>query len=209
MGSEPGGSRGAKRPAIIDSSCLCCFGRARRLDLLNALLGDRRKVVARAVLEEIEVGCDRHPELGDVRRSVWLEQVSVDGLAEMRSFAELVRLFGAGTRDIGECSTLAWAEVNGGISVVDDQIAVEIARDRGVEVRRTLALVAEGVRSGLLDDSQAVELVDALRGGGGRFPCSGGEFVEWASDMGLLSSVGGPTEAPEARSVASDGETDE
>jgi predicted nucleic acid-binding protein len=104
---------------------------------------------------------------------------------------------------------LAWAEANGGVAVMDDQVAVDIARARRLEVRRTLALVAEGVRTGLLDEPQAAELVDALRAGGARFPCTGDEFIQWASDMGLLSPVGGAPDATESDSVAADGGAEE
>jgi predicted nucleic acid-binding protein len=180
-------SDGDRRPAIIDASCLCCFARARRLDVLSELLGPRRVVVATAVLEEVDRGVALHPELRDVRRADWFEEVHVDGLDELKLFASYVKHLGAGERDIGECSSLAWAEAHGAIVVLDDQTAVNIARKRGVEVRRSLALVSEGLRRSVIRRGAAESLVDELQKvGGARFPCTGRDFLAWAEKAGLL-----------------------
>jgi hypothetical protein len=69
-------------------------------------------LVPQAVLDELRAGELAHPPLADVRNADWLEIVACDGLAELRAFAHYVRVLGAGERDIGEASVLAWAEVN-------------------------------------------------------------------------------------------------
>ena len=51
---------------------------------------------------------------------------------------------------------------------------------------RTLALVARGVRTRLLNEEEAERLVDDLIRGGGRYPVRGGEFLAWARGRGLL-----------------------
>ena len=88
--------------------------------------------------------------------------------------------------DIGEATVLAWAEANGATAFTDDDVAVQIGRERGVNVVRTLALVARGVRHGLLTESEADRLVDELLRAGGRFPFRPGEFISWARDQGLV-----------------------
>jgi predicted nucleic acid-binding protein len=105
---------------------------------------------------------------------------------EIESFAAYSRIFGAGPRDLGEAATLAWAEEHGATPVMDDQTAVNAARARDVPVRRTLALVADGVRRHILFEPAAATLVDELIAGGARFPCSGSDFVAWARSRGIL-----------------------
>jgi len=93
---------------------------------------------------------------------------------------------GAGQRDVGESSALAWAEAYEATAIVDDQTAVNIARKRGVQVRGTLSLIADGIHQGILDNGTAERLIDDLRTGGARFPCTDSEFIVWARDKGLL-----------------------
>lgn len=171
---------------IFDTSCLCCFARAGRLVTLEELTAGHRRVVARAVLEELDAGSRQFPTLAQVPKADWLERVPVDGLDELRFFANYAQLLGAGTHDIGESSTLAWAESNGAVGIVDDQAAVNAARSRGVSVRGSLGIVANGVVRKLLSHEAAVELVDDLRAGGARFPCNGSGFIAWAQQHSLI-----------------------
>ncbi len=138
------------------------------------------------MLGELEDGIALYPALGDVKGAGWLEEVPVDSLDELRLFAEYARVLVAGQHNVGESSVLAWAEAHGAIAVVDDQTAVNIAKGRGVRVRRTLSLIAAGIHNGVLDREEAQRLVDDLRSGGARFPCTGAEFIEWATEKGLL-----------------------
>lgn len=72
--------------------------------------------------------------------------------------------------------------------MVDDNAAVLAARARGVQVRRTLALLCDGLSRRLLPIEQACALVDELIGpGGARLPCDGSGFVQWAERNGLLA----------------------
>lgn len=102
------GSGGARPTELVfDTSCLSCFARAGRLETLQAIVAGRRSVVPRAVLEELDAGVADHPALAEVRSAEWIEMVPVDGLSELRLFAEYVRQLGAGQRDVGESSALA------------------------------------------------------------------------------------------------------
>jgi predicted nucleic acid-binding protein len=173
-------------PLVFDSSPLSCFARSGHLVLLERLTVGHERVTTRAVLNELESGCADFPRLQDALALPWLSPVPVDRLDELRLFAEYSRRLVAGDRNVGEASVLAWAEANGGIALIDDQAAVQVGRERGVEVRRSLALIARGVRVRLMSKAEAAGLVDDLLRVGARFPCAGDEFVAWAMAAGLL-----------------------
>jgi predicted nucleic acid-binding protein len=171
---------------IFDTGPLGWFAKAGRLDLLERLTSGWERTVPRAVLDELEAGVSKHPELERIQGLPWIERVAVDSLEELRAFAYYANRLGAGSRNIGEASVLAWAEVHGAAAFIDDQVAVQCGRDRGVEVHRTLATIASGVRDGLLSPGGAEEIVDQLRLAGAWFPCNGAEFVSWARGAGIL-----------------------
>src|SRR5690349_21709340 len=121
----------------LDSSVLSAFARAGRLDVLDRLTAGRRRVVTEAILAELDRGSAEHPRLGDVRALPWLEIVSADSPYELEVFNEYIRVLGAGDRNIGESSILAWAEATSGWVAIDDDDAVTAARRRKVVVIRT------------------------------------------------------------------------
>lgn len=146
----------------FDSSVLSPFARAKRLDVLEQLTRGRRRVVTRAVLDEIERGRTLHPALGDVAALSWLEPVPVDSLDELVAFTAYLRILGSDARNVGESSILAWAEVRSGVVLVDDQAAVNAAKARHVMTRRSLALLCDGLRTKVMTIVQARSLVDEL-----------------------------------------------
>lgn len=174
------------RPLVFDSSVLSCFARAGRLDDLQALTETHRRVVTRAVQDEIEQGIQQHLRLAEVQQCTWLEVVHGDSLEELAVFSDYVRLLGCGTRDVGEAATLAWAEVHRAVAILDDQTAANVSRQRGVRLKRTLSLVSTGVQQNRLSEEDAAALVDDLIGGGARFPCDGRHFIAWCREKGLL-----------------------
>jgi predicted nucleic acid-binding protein len=126
--------------------------------------------------------------LDDVRNQQWLEVVAVDSLKELIAFSDYVRILGSGGRNIGEASILAWAEVGGGVAIMDDHAAVNAARSRNVAVRRSLGLLCNGLHKKTLTMEDARSLVDELASiGGARFPCDGAGFEAWAENNGLLA----------------------
>lgn len=153
--------------------------------MLDRLTAGNERVTTRAVIDEIRNGVSAFPELQDVLDLIWLKVESADSLDELRFFAKYSRRLGSDSHDIGEASVLAWAEAHGAIAFTDDEAAVPAARDEGVEVRRTLALVARGIKHGVLTDEEGDRLVDELLRAGGRFPFGAGEFVRWARETGL------------------------
>jgi predicted nucleic acid-binding protein len=172
---------------VFDTSVLSCFARAGLLDLLEKLTRGYERVVPRAVRVEIANGVADHPQLAEVAGCDWLVEVPVDSLKELVAFAYYSSRLGAGEHHVGESSALAWAEINGGRVVVDDQDAVQCAKEKHLEVSRSLALIVTGIRKGVLDEAQAAEAIDALISlGGARFPTDGAGFLAWARDKGLL-----------------------
>lgn len=171
---------------VLDSAPLSTFARARQLPMLDRLFESDERVTTTAVIEELHEGLAAHPELQDAIDLPWLRVENLANLKELRLFAEYARRLGAGMHDIGEATVLAWAEAHGATAFTDDDVAVQIGRERGVNVVRTLSLVARGVRHDLLTESEADRLVDELLRAGGRFPFRSGEFILWARDHGLL-----------------------
>ena len=178
-----------ERSLGFDSSVLSAFARARRLDDLESLTAGYSRIVKPAVLEELAIGSVMYPALAAVKELPWLHPVVGETVEELVVFDEYVRALGEGTRNIGESSLLAWAEVSAGVAFIDDGPAVQIAKSRGVIVRRSLALIMEGRRTGLLNSAAARVLVDELVTlGGARFPCDGASFEAWAESHGLIVS---------------------
>lgn len=143
-------------------------------------------MVTQAVRDEMHRGTALYPALADVQAVEWLRSVRVDRLQELAVFAEYARVLGSGERDVGEASTLAWAEVNGAIAILDERAGTRRGRQRGVEVHGTLWLVAQGCRTNVLSDDRAASLVDGLSDTAAWFPCRGSEFVGWARSEGLI-----------------------
>jgi predicted nucleic acid-binding protein len=175
---------------VFDSSPLSHFARADELETLAEITASHERFVTQAVLDELSRGVADHPLLADVSRLPWLVRVRSDSLAELAVFAEYARVLGSGARDVGEASTLARAEIDGQIAIVDERAGTRLGRERGLEVHGTLWLIAEGYSAGLLGDAQAEDLVDALSDAEAWFPCRGSEFLDWARSEGLLRAPG-------------------
>ena len=172
----------------FDTSVLSAFARARRLATLDELTAERTlRAVTRAVLDELGRGKAKDPALGQVHAESWLTVVPSDSLEELRVFGEYSRVLGASSKNIGEASIVAWAEVHGGLVVIDDAAAVAAAKSRGVAVRRTLALLCDALERQCLRIPDASRLVDDLIRGGARLPCDGVKFESWAKANGLIS----------------------
>jgi predicted nucleic acid-binding protein len=132
---------------VFDNSPLSHFARAGELAALEVLTHAYDRVVTQAVLDEFARGGIEHAGLRDIQELDWLREVRVDGLAELQVFAVYAARLGSGARDIGEASTLAWAEVHEAVAVVDERAGTRHARERGLEVHGTLWLIAQGYQT--------------------------------------------------------------
>lgn len=94
---------------VFDAFPLSQFARAGRLDTLERLTAGHGRIVTRAVLDEIRNGVAKYETLAAMKLP-WLEHVAVDSLEELRAFAIYAARLGSGERNVGEATTLAWAE---------------------------------------------------------------------------------------------------
>lgn len=113
--------------------------------------------------------------------------VHCDELEELYAFGRYMNRLGNLERNAGECSVLAWAEVHGAAAYIDDQVACNVGRSRGVKVLRSLQLVVAAYREGVFSEARAQALVDSLADTDARFPSEAREdLLGWARSKGLL-----------------------
>lgn len=136
-------------------------------------------------MEEVEAAASR-TLITRARYDDWLERVRVDGLPELRALARYIRVLGAGDRNLGEATVLAWAEVHSAIAVIDDRVARAAGRARNVEVHGSLWLMFEAYNQGALDQRRVESLINRLVDSEAWFPCSSANAFEWAKRNGLL-----------------------
>jgi predicted nucleic acid-binding protein len=96
--------------------------------------------------------------------------VSCDDLEELYRFGDYMNRLGNLKRNAGEASVLAWAEVHSAAAYIDDQVACNVGRGRGVRVHRTLQLVISAFRASILTEARARELIRSLADADARFP---------------------------------------
>lgn len=97
-------------------------------------------------------------------------------------FAEYSR-----TLDAGEASTLAWAEAHDAIAIVDERAGVNVAKQRGIAVHGTLWIITEALNSRLVNERQAIAIVDDMLAAHAWFPFDrGDEFIAWARGEGII-----------------------
>jgi predicted nucleic acid-binding protein len=114
---------------VLDASVLSAFARAGEIALLGRILEDHDVVVTEAVVDELERGAARFPELREAARLPWIRRVGLRGLNELGVFAEYAKRLGSGPdRDVGEATVLAWAECHEAIAIVDETAGGRSAR---------------------------------------------------------------------------------
>jgi predicted nucleic acid-binding protein len=126
------------------------FARADRFDVLRDLLVGKECWTTRVVLEEVRRGVAAHPALDDVLAADWLKIAQLDTVNEITHFALWAGRIGSGERDLGEASVFAVAELRSGTAITDDQEAVRVARNFGLDVHGTIWLLAAACRDGKL-----------------------------------------------------------
>ena len=131
---------------------------------------------------ELADGVAHHPSLQDVLDAEWLRSVALATSDGIGLFAEYSR-----TLDAGEASTLAWAEAHDAIAIVDERAGVNVAQQRGIAVHGTLWLIAEALNSRLVNERQAIAIVDDMLATHPYFPFKrADEFIPWARGEGII-----------------------
>lgn len=176
---------------VLDTGPLSHFARSQWLGVLKTILSDARVVIPDVVEQELRQGAATHSHLAMVLEAGWIETVDITSDEQFQAFvAYKERLVGPSGRNLGECGVLALAETTpGAVAVVDDNVAVKAAEARAVVHRRTLALLCEAIRAGLLTVPMVSALADDLLEHHYRLPFKEGGFSRWAEENGL---TGGP-----------------
>ncbi|TDC54928.1 hypothetical protein E1281_14980 [Actinomadura sp. KC345] len=171
---------------VIDSSPPNYFARSNQLPILEKLLAGHECFITSAVEEELLRGGPRHAQLYQAAAQPWLSVVSETSLPYLGLFSEYHGRLGGGMRNIGEATTLAYAELHGITAMVDDRAGRRQGKERGVKLLGTLELLCAGIRDKVLEETDAAAVVDLLSDHEAYLPCDGSSFFEWARCEGLL-----------------------
>ena len=167
---------------VFDTGPLSCFARAGRWDMLGDIVSESRCTATDVVGRELANGVAHHPSLRDVLDAEWLQHAALETSDEIGLFAEYSR-----TLDAGEASTLAWAEAHDAIAIMDERAGVNVAKQRGIAVHGTLWLIAEALNSRLVNERQAIRIVDDMLAAHAWFPFDHGDaFIAWARGEGII-----------------------
>lgn len=166
---------------VFDASPLNHFARAGELTVLRDLVSGFECVTTKAVLGELRQGAAEHPVIQEAIDLDWITTVPCDELDELYIFSQYMNRLGNITRNAGEASVLAWAEAHSAAAFVDDQVACNVGRSRGVRVHRTLQLVVNAYRADILSELRAQDLIKSLADSDARFPSMAREdLFGWA-----------------------------
>ncbi len=147
---------------VSDTTPLLHLARAGRLDLLPKLYA--KVVVPTSVWEEAHGGGEPRPEAHVLEEAkvLWLDVRSLSPRDRRKSDA-LCRTAPVGR---GEADAIALAESLKVAVLMDDRVAVDLARMRGLETRWMTSVVLEAHRRGILDRRAARAAVEDLVGSG-------------------------------------------
>lgn len=143
---------------VSDTTPLLHLARAGHLDLLPRLY--TRIVIPPSVWEETRGRGEPRPEshILEEAKDVWIEVQSLSA-RDRRKSESLRRAAPVGR---GEADAITLAEALETAVLIDDRVAVDLARMRGVETRWTTSVVLEAFRKGVLDRKAARGVVEDL-----------------------------------------------
>lgn len=171
---------------VFDTGPLAHFARAGWLGVLKSLVGSRRAIVPVQVVAELRrARCDER-EIAGVLDAHWIEHYELHTNAELRAFAGFAENLMSGGRNEGETAVLAVAATMPAQAVLDDSAAHKAAQRAGITCKRSLSLLCDAVRDGLLTAELVSNIADDLIETEYRLPFGPGEFIRWAVAEGLL-----------------------
>ncbi|MGW8851202.1 hypothetical protein ACWGNE_25920 [Streptomyces xiamenensis] len=173
---------------VLDTGPLSHFAKAQWLGVLKILLKEHSVLIPDLVAEELRNGAQQHHHLHSVLEADWIRTVSLETPVQLKAFVHYERrLVGPDGRNVGECGVLTLAEsLPEAVAVVDDRVAKAAARGRPVTLRRTLGLLCDGVRAGLLTVPLVSAVADDLIVSKYRLPFGPGGFAEWSEKERLF-----------------------
>ena len=170
---------------IWDASALHHAAMADRLDVLLDIAkgipdAPTRSLTTVMVMEEL------------TRNGLWhrcaphLGVVDLETLQELEALARWLAIVSSGPHSRGEATVFAWAEMNDGVVIIDDE-ARKVAQRHGLTAHGTLWVLIEAIRANTLNPASADAFVQALRATGARLPAfPAGGIEAWARERGLL-----------------------
>src|ERR1700722_5471443 len=162
---------------VFDSSPLNYFARSNQLSILGKLVDGHACVITRAVEDELLRGASKYAQLYQISTQPWVTVVDDSSIEFLKLFSLYHSRLGGGGHNIGEATTLAFAELHGLTAFVADRGGRPHGRDRGITVSGTLELICQGIRDRTLDEPEAREIVDHLCDHEAFLPCDGAGFL--------------------------------
>lgn len=153
------------QPPSLIFDCPLAFRprRGDRLDLLADLVGTETCSTTQVVRHELGQGARQYQELSGALDLDWLNVIPLETVNALTCFAKWSRRLGKSSRNLGEASVFAAAELYGGTAITDDSEAVRVGRAHQLDVHGTIWLLARACRSGKLTEIGASNLIDALQ----------------------------------------------
>ena len=171
---------------VFDTGPLAHFARAGWLGVLRSLVGSSRAIIPVQVAAELQKAAGHEHALGSVLEAKWIEHHELRSEEELSEFGKFAEQLVSGERNVGETAVLAIAATMPAQAVLDDSVAHKVAQKAGLSCKRTLALLCDAVRDGLLTAELVSHIVDDLIETEYRLPFAPGEFIPWAIAERLL-----------------------
>lgn len=172
---------------VFDTGPLVHFARQNWLGVLKAVVDKRLALVPDVVVDELQQLAARDSRVSAVLAASWIERRELRSGEEIIAFAKYSALLVRGERNKGEAGVLALASTIDGVAVVDDGAGRKAARENGVRLKPTLALLCDAIRKDLLTIKLVSALVDDLLASEYRLPLGIGGFERWARENGVLA----------------------
>jgi hypothetical protein len=149
--------------------------------VLEEVTKESARFTTAAVRAELSRGATQYPDLQEVLGVPWLGTVG-DNPETLTALANYTRRIGRAGRNLGEASVLAWCKIHRATAVLDDETGVKLAKREGITYLRSLGLIADAIRQGILSELGATTIVDLLADSEAYFPCTGSEFIVWCHE---------------------------
>lgn len=171
---------------VFDTGPLAHFARAGWLSALESLVGSTRAIIPVQVASELRKTTSHQAAIETVLEASWIEHHELSTDEELAAFGKFAARLMSDGRNEGETAVLAIAATMPACAVLDDSVAHKIAQREGLSCKRTLALLCDAVRDGLLTAELVSDIVDDLIETEYRLPFAPGEFIPWAIEQQLL-----------------------
>jgi predicted nucleic acid-binding protein len=144
---------------IVDSSTLSNFVRAGHLNLLKTLF-HAGLLTTSDVIEEIERGSEKYPELQTVLNELNLWLKVVEELTEKeQSLIRNLRITHEEFEEGADASLLAVAKERNLVLITDDKYLKKVAEREGVKVVGTVEILDEAINRGLIRSKEELNQI--------------------------------------------------